>query len=75
MYAGRANNGELQRGAFVAVCALLVVWNDEPQNLLNRAERIEEQTRRIVRGMDDSGEDEFGEIMYNKEAVTVADET
>lgn len=59
-----------QCGAFIQDIGLLVVWDDEPQNIINRAAQIEEQTRDIVWKMNDLNQDEFKEVMYNKEVIT-----
>jgi len=63
-----------QCGAFIADEGLLVVWDDEPQNLLNRATDIEEQTREIIWKMSDADEDQFQDMITKKEATFMDDE-
>lgn len=63
-----------QCGAFIAESGLLVVWDDDARNLVNRAEDIEAQTRQIIWQMSGDDEDEFQDIMHNKEAIMMDDE-
>ena len=63
-----------QCGAFIADSGLLVVWDDEPSNLISRAADIEDQTTQIIWKMSDHDEEDFQSIMYNKEATMMDNE-
>lgn len=63
-----------QCGAFIAESGLLVVWDDDARDLLNRAEVIEYQTRQIIWQMNDNDDYQFQDVMYNKEGVLMDDE-
>lgn len=63
-----------QCGAFIAENGLLVVWDDDARHLVKRAEAVEEQTRQIVWQMNDNDDDQFQDVMYNKEGVLMDNE-
>ncbi|KAK5090282.1 hypothetical protein LTR05_000454 [Lithohypha guttulata] len=63
-----------QCGAFIADLGLLVVWDDDPNNLINRATDIEEQTREIIWQMNEADQDEFHDTMYNNKMMAMDDE-
>ena len=63
-----------QCGAFIADSGLLVVWDDEPKNLVSRAADIEDQTTQIIWKMSDHDEEDFHSIMHKKEATMMDNE-
>lgn len=61
-------------GAFIKDQKFLVVWDDEPKNLLKRAERIEESLMRMIWGDTDSPLDPVDEKKSaNTSSVELAD--
>jgi len=62
-----------QCGAFIADSGLLVVWDDEPGNLISRAADIEEQTTQIIWKMSDRDEEDFQSMMHQNKEATMMD--
>lgn len=57
-----------QGGCFIMNAGLLVIWDDDPRNLIHRASEIETQSRQMVWSMNGNDDDEFRKIVYNKES-------